>query len=143
MTGADGRYAFAFDLPDYFAGSGLVHMTGGFAALAGAIGTVEVRPLDRTEFEEAKQAKEAEAGGIERRIIPPAAVLGFPVLRLTSEEERRVLHGGEIPARGIPLVPGRRVSALEAGGELIAVLEVCPGRRLRPVRVLRSLATPG
>ena len=42
-----------------------------------------------------------------------------------------------------PLVPGRRVSALEPGGELIAVLEARPGRRLRPVRVLRSLATPG
>ena len=88
-------------------------------------------------------ARDAEAGPIEVRIIPPAAVLGFPVLRLTPEEELRVLHGGEIPARDLPLVPGRRISALEPGGELIAVLEVCPGLRLRPVRVLRSLATPG
>ena len=94
-------------------------------------------------LEEAVLAREAEAGEIEVRIIPPAAVLGFPVLRLTPEEVRRVLHGGEIPAPDIPLVPGRRVSALEPGGELIAVLEACPGRRLRPVRVLRSLATPG
>ena len=92
---------------------------------------------------EALLAREAEAGGIEARIIPPAAVLGFPVLRLTPEEVPPVLHGGEIPARDLPLVPGRRVSALEPGGELIAVLEICPGRRLRPVRVLRSLATPG
>jgi tRNA pseudouridine55 synthase len=92
---------------------------------------------------EALLSREAGAGEIEVRIIPPAAVLGFSVLRLTSEEERRVLHGGEIPARDIPLLPGRRVSALEPGGALIAVLEVCPGRRLRPVRVLRSLATPG
>jgi tRNA pseudouridine55 synthase len=92
---------------------------------------------------EALLARDAEAEAIEARIIPPAAMLGFPVLRLTSEEERRVLHGGEIPARDIPLVPGQRISALEPGGELIAVLEVCPGRRLRPVRVLRSLATPG
>ena len=94
-------------------------------------------------LEKALLAREAEAAGIEVRIIPPATVLGFPVLRLTPEEERRVLHGGKIPARDIPLVPGRRVSALEPGGELIAVLEVCPGRCLRPVRVLRSLATPG
>jgi tRNA pseudouridine55 synthase len=94
-------------------------------------------------LEEAVFAREAEAGGIEVRIIPPAAVLGFPVLRLTPEEVRRVLHGGGIPAPDIPLVLGRRVSALEPGGELIAVLEACPGRRLRPVRVLRSLATPG
>jgi tRNA pseudouridine55 synthase len=93
--------------------------------------------------EEAVLASEAEAGGIAVRIIPPAAVLGFPVLRLTPEEVRRVLHGGEVPGPDIPLVPGRRVSALEPGGELIAVLEACPGRRLRPVRVLRSLATPG
>jgi tRNA pseudouridine55 synthase len=93
--------------------------------------------------EEALLGREAEAGGIEARIIPPAAVLGFPVLRLTPEEVRRVLHGGEIPGPDTPLVPGRRVSALEPGGELIAVLEACPGRRLRPVRVLRSLATPG
>jgi tRNA pseudouridine55 synthase len=91
--------------------------------------------------EEAVLAREAE--GIEVLIIPPAAALGFPVLRLTPEEVRRVLHGGEIPGPDIPLVPGRRVSALEPGGELIAVLEARPGRRLRPVRVLRSLATPG
>jgi len=94
-------------------------------------------------LEEAVLAREAEAGGIEVHIIPPAAVLGFPVLRLTPEEVRRVLHGGEIPGPDAPLVPGHRVSALEPGGELIAVLEACPGRRLRPVRVLRSLATPG
>ena len=92
---------------------------------------------------EALLAREAEAGEIEVRIIPPAAVLGFPVLRLTPDEVRRVLHGGEIPGPDLALVPGRRVSALEPGGELIAVLEACPGRRLRPVRVLRSLATPG
>jgi tRNA pseudouridine55 synthase len=93
--------------------------------------------------DEAVLAREAEAGGIEGRIIPPAAVLGFPVLRLAPEEVRRVLHGGEIPGADLVLVPGQRVSALEPGGELIAVLEACPGRRLRPVRVLRSLATPG
>jgi len=92
---------------------------------------------------EAVLAREAEAEEIEVRIIPPAAALGFPVLRLTPEEVGRVLHGGEIPGPAIPLVVGGRVSALEPGGELIAVLEVRPGRRLRPVRVLRPLATSG
>jgi tRNA pseudouridine55 synthase len=94
-------------------------------------------------LEGALLAGEAEAGRIELRLIPPAAALGFPVLRLTPEEVRRILHGGEIPGPETPLAPGRRVSALEPGGELIAVLEASPGRRLRPVRVLRSLATPG
>jgi tRNA pseudouridine55 synthase len=92
---------------------------------------------------EAVLAREAQAEGIETRLIPPVGVLGFPVLRLTPEEVRRVLHGGEVSGPEAPLTPGSRVSALEPGGELIAVLEAHPGRRLRPLRVLRSLAPPG
>lgn len=86
--------------------------------------------------------REAEAGEIEARIVPAVNVLGLPVLRLGREEERRVLHGGEIPAPDPGLVVGGRVAALDPAGELLAVMEVRPGRRLRPLRVLRSLA-PG
>ena len=41
------------------------------------------------------------------------------------------------------LATGSRVAALEPGGELLAVLEMRQGRRLRPLRVLRSVAPPG
>ena len=53
------------------------------------------------------------------------------------------LQGAARSARDDLARSRERVSALEPGGELIAVLEACPGRRLRPVRVLRSLATSG
>jgi tRNA pseudouridine55 synthase len=89
---------------------------------------------------EALLTREAEAGRVEARLIPCVNVLGFPVLKLDPEEERRVLHGGEIGGPDTPLIPGTRVSALGSGGELIAVLEVRPGRRLRPLRVLGPLA---
>ena len=38
---------------------------------------------------------------------------------------------------------GSRLAALEPGGQLLAVLEVRPGRRLRPLRVLSPLAPQG
>jgi tRNA pseudouridine55 synthase len=88
-------------------------------------------------------AREAESGGIEARVIPPVNALGFPVVRLTPDEERRVKHGGEVSGPGTPISPGTRVSALGPGGELVAVLEARPGRRLHPLRVLRSVAPPG
>ena len=76
-------------------------------------------------------------------MIPPVNVLGFPVLQLTSDEERSVGHGGEITATGPLIPPGERLAALNGAGNLLAVLEVRPGRRLKPLRVLRSLAPPG
>jgi tRNA pseudouridine55 synthase len=90
--------------------------------------------------------KLAEEGGIEDCIIPPAVALGFPVLRLDPDATRRVLHGAEITAGSASfstLANGSRVTALEPGGEMVAVLEMRPGRRLHPLRVLRSVAAPG
>jgi len=82
----------------------------------------------------------AEAGVIEQYLIPAADVLGLEIVQLGPEESRRVEHGCEVgaPAR---LVAGIRVAALEPGGELLAVMEVIPGRRLRPLRVLQSVAS--
>ncbi|MDJ0851256.1 MAG: tRNA pseudouridine(55) synthase TruB [Myxococcota bacterium] len=87
--------------------------------------------------------REAEAGEIASRLIPPVNALELPALRLGPEDVRRVLHGGEIPAPDPSLAVGDRVSALEPSGALLAVLEVGPGRRLRPLRVLRSVAPGG
>lgn len=87
--------------------------------------------------------REAEAGRIEDRIVPPLNVLGLPALRLSPEEARRVEHGGEIPAPDPRLRVGERVAALEPGGELLAILELRAGRQLHPLRVLRPLAPPG
>ncbi len=82
--------------------------------------------------------REAESGEIALRLVPPVNALELPVLRLDPEEARRVVHGGEIPAPDPALAVGDRVAALEPGGGLLAVLEVRPGRRLRPLRVLGS-----
>ncbi len=84
--------------------------------------------------------REAERGGLEAHLIPPLNALGLPALRLAAPEARRVLHGGEVALREARLTPGSRVAALDQGGELLAVLEVRPGGRLHPLRVLRSLA---
>ena len=89
---------------------------------------------------EAELEKAAEEGRIEERLVPPVGPLGLPVLWLEAAELRRVLHGGEIVDSELRLVPGRRVSGVGPGGELVAILEVRPGRRLRPLRVLHSLA---
>jgi tRNA pseudouridine55 synthase len=87
---------------------------------------------------EGRLAQAAERGEIEALLVPAVNALGLPALRLSAEEARRVRHGGELTAPEPPLVPGSRLAALDPGGELVAILEVRPGRCLRPVRVLRS-----
>jgi len=91
----------------------------------------------------AQLADEASRGGIEACIVPAVSALGMPVVRLEPEEVRQVSHGREIQGSSFPLDAGVRVAALEPGGELLAVLEVRPGRWLKPLRVLRSLAPQG
>jgi tRNA pseudouridine55 synthase len=83
---------------------------------------------------------EAERGEIEQRLIRPAAALGLPAIRLGPEDARRVLHGGGLPQGGTPRAAGARVAALDPTGGLIAILEVAPDRRLKPLRVLANLA---
>lgn len=83
---------------------------------------------------------EAARGEIEQRLVRPAAALGLPALKLAPEDARRVLHGGALPQGGAPRAAGERIAALDPTGALIAILEVGPDRRLRPLRVLAHLA---
>lgn len=100
-------------------------------------------PFDDTQAASSERLEEEAARGeISARIIPPVNALGFPALRLSPEELVRVRHGAEIELRGPALTPGERVSALGLTGELVAVLAVRPGRRARPLKVLRSVAAP-
>ena len=80
--------------------------------------------------------KDAEAGEIARRLMPALGVLGLPALRLNLEELANILRGNEIEAQGPPRPPGTRMAAHDEQGEVIAILELRPGRRLRPLRVL-------
>jgi tRNA pseudouridine55 synthase len=86
---------------------------------------------------------EAREGRLEARLIPPVGVLELPVVRLEAAEERRVRNGNEVTLAGVALPSEGRVAAVGPAGELVAVLEIRPGRRLQPLRVLRSLAEPG
>jgi tRNA pseudouridine55 synthase len=87
-------------------------------------------------------AGDAQQNQIEGHVIPAAEVLGLPIVELGPEETRRVKNGGEVGA-SVGLVPGGRVAAMEPGGEMLAVMEVLPGRRLKPLRVLQSVAPAG
>ena len=86
---------------------------------------------------EGRLAQAAERGEIEALLLPPLNALGLAALRLSAEEVARVRHGGDLAAPEPPLVPGTRLAALDPAAELVAILEVRPGRRLRPLRVLR------
>jgi len=88
-------------------------------------------------------AAAATAGNVDRFVRPAQEVLGFPVLQLESPDARTIQNGGDIPSAGPPRQPGSRVAALGPDGSLLAVLEVRPGRRLHPLRVLPSLAPQG
>ena len=83
---------------------------------------------------------EAERGEIERRLIPPVNALGLPAARLSPREVAQVRNGNDVVLENSPAPPGSRVAALDPEGGLVAVMEVKPGRRLRPLRVLASVA---
>ena len=85
-------------------------------------------------------AGEVERGTIAARLLRPAAALGLATVRLTADDARRVLHGATLPTGAAPRAVGERVAALDPTGALLAVLEVAPDRRLRPLRVLHRLA---
>jgi len=85
-------------------------------------------------------AQAAEAGEIERHLIPALGVLGLPALRLSDDEASRIRRGGEIAAQGPPQAAGTRMAAHAGDGEVLAILELRPGRRLQPLRVLGAFA---
>lgn len=82
-------------------------------------------------------------GEVDAHVIAAEEVLGIPVLRLNEAEVQRIEHGGDIASEGPPRRPGSRVAAVRPRGGLLAVLEVRPGRRLHPLRVLPTLAPQG
>jgi len=88
-------------------------------------------------------AQEAERGTIENRLIHPVNALGMPVVRLEAHEVARVLQGGELAGGRTPVPPGTKMAALEPGGDLLAVMEMRPGRKIRPIRVLKSVGGAG
>jgi tRNA pseudouridine55 synthase len=83
---------------------------------------------------------EAESGEIGRRLVSPLEVLGLPALRLDPHEVAQVAQGSEIAAEGTPDVPGTRMVAHDGERRVVAILELRPGRRLRPLRVLEPFA---
>jgi len=91
-------------------------------------------------YDEARLAEAAERGELESLLVPAVNALGLAALRLSAEEAKRIQHGGDLLAPEPPLVPGSQLAALDPAGELVAILEVRPGRRLRPLRVLAPVA---
>jgi len=87
----------------------------------------------------ARLDEEAQAGTLERCLIPPAEAMDLPVITLASEAASRVLHGGDVsPGSGLRQAPGARLIAVDQENRLLALLELRPDRRLWPVRVLRG-----
>jgi tRNA pseudouridine55 synthase len=85
----------------------------------------------------------AEEGRLEAELIPPERALGWPCVRLSALQARRVLNGGDVPVAeargefetGTPPRPGNRLCALAPSGDLLAVVELRLDRRLHPLRV--------
>jgi tRNA pseudouridine55 synthase len=88
-------------------------------------------------------AAHAEAGTLSQKLIPPLGVLGLPALRLDAGEIEKLQRGGEIQAEDSREAPGTRMAAHDARGDVVAIVELRPGRRIKPLRVLASPAGPG
>ena len=84
------------------------------------------------EFEAARQA-----GKVDSMLISMVDALGFPVHRVSGEQQIRLQNGGDLPTGDLPrMTPGARVSILDDSGVLLAVAELRADRRLWPLRVL-------
>ena len=76
---------------------------------------------------------------IDEQIIPPDEALGLDRLKVSAEGERRILHGADVAAGTVLRVAvGDRVVAFDTQDRLLALLELRPDRRLRPLRVLQT-----
>ena len=84
--------------------------------------------------------EEAESGGLEKRLVSPLEALGLPAMRLDPHEIQAITQGSEIAAEPGAGAPGSRCVGHDGEGQVVAVLELRPGRRLRPVRVLEPFA---
>ena len=82
----------------------------------------------------------AESGKIEECLLSPLGVLGLPALRLSPHEIRRLARGGDLDAQGPPQPPGTVMAAHDEQGEVVGILELRPGRRLKPLRVMPQAA---
>ncbi|MGH0032981.1 MAG: tRNA pseudouridine(55) synthase TruB [Myxococcota bacterium] len=87
-------------------------------------------------------AAAAEAGTLEALLIPPLGVLGLPGLRVGEDEIRQLQRGGEIELPEARQAPGTRMAAHDDAGDVVAIVELRPGRRARPLRVLPAAEAP-
>ncbi len=114
------------------------HLAGLRRSQSGPFTLDQARPLEEL-------ARAAEEGRCEAHLLSPVEVLGYPTVSLAEDDLRRVAHGAEVdapPVAGSPPI-GSRVAGLDPSGNLFAVLELRPDRRLYPLRVLGSLAPQG
>lgn len=82
-------------------------------------------------------AERADAQKLEGDLISPADALGFPVLTVVGEQQRRLQNGGDLAPGDLHREPpGTRVSIVDAQGQVLAVAELGADRRLWPLRVL-------
>jgi tRNA pseudouridine55 synthase len=90
----------------------------------------------------AECAEAAASNKLEGELIPPAVALGFPVLAVSGEQQRRLQNGGDLASGELHREPpGTRVAIVDEAGQVLAVSELGADRRLWPLRVLA--AEPG
>ena len=81
-------------------------------------------------------SRDAERGEIDRRLLSPLVVLGLPALHLTTHEVAQAERGLELDAQGPQVPPGTRMVAHDGEGRVVGIVELRPGRRLKPLRIL-------
>ena len=82
-------------------------------------------------------AEAAASGKLEGELISPVVALGFPVVTVSGEQERRLRNGGDLASGELHREPpGTRVCLVDGAGQVLAVAELGADRRLWPLRVL-------
>ncbi len=87
----------------------------------------------------AQCAEAAASQKLEGELISPADALGFPVVTVSGEQQRRLQNGGDLAPGDLHREPpGTRVTIVDGAGQVLAVAELTADRRLWPLRVLAS-----
>ncbi len=84
--------------------------------------------------------EEAENGvDVNQYLVPSVEVLGFPVAQLSADQIQAIGYGRQIhvSTSQVQANPGERVCVEDPEGQLVAVMEMRPGRMLKILRVLR------
>ena len=113
----------------------------GCGALLQSLRRLQSGPFDITQAVTLEQLDEdPQSEKLDARLIAPEEAMKIPVVHIADDPARALCNGGDVSSgTELRAAPGTRVIARNEVGDLLALVELRPDRRLWPLRVLRPI----